>query len=349
MRSRKISRRISVCLLGMVFVALSGTGATAAQLSVLEECMLEMIRSGEAEQMSLGEVRTYCRSSVEAHTEAAPEEAEEAEEDESLVHQRREAEEDLSSSPFSIVAHRTNYILPVSYNNNPNGDPFGVPDSEVNNAEVKFQFSFKFPVWRNIIGDADLWAAYTNLSFWQAYNKSHSSPFRETNHEPEVFLSKKNDLQVIGFTNTENRIGAVHQSNGQNGQESRSWNRVYLQMIFERDNLILTFKPWYRIPESDEDGPDDPTGDDNPDIDDYLGYGEIRALYKWDEHIFSLMLRNNLRSGDNRGAVELGWTFPVTEGINGYLQYFNGYGESLIDYNSSVNRIGIGFTVTEML
>jgi len=343
MRSKKLFPRITACLLGMVFVALSGTGASAVQLSVLEECMLEMIRSGEAEQMSLGQVRRYCRSSVETHTEAAQEE------DESLVNQRRETEEVLGSSPFSLIAHRMNYILPVSYNNNPNGDPFGVADSEVNNAEVKFQFSFKFPVWRNIIGDADLWAAYTNLSFWQAYNESHSSPFRDTSHEPELFLSKENNLQLLGFTNTQNRIGAVHQSNGQNGRESRSWNRVYLEMIFERDNLTLAIKPWYRIPEPDKDGPDDPTGDDNPDIDAYLGYGEIHALYKWEEHMFSLMLRNNLRGGDNRGAVELGWTFPITEGINGYLQYFNGYGESLIDYNSSVNRIGIGFTVTEML
>jgi phospholipase A1 len=338
----------------------------ATTLSDVEECMLDMIRSGEAEQMPLGQVRIFCEGYVQRKASSSAEApghdeqkgfdeeggstaSADTEQEESLVQQRRETEEELSCSPFNLIAHRENYILPVSYNSNPNGDPFGVSDSRVDNAEVKFQFSFKFPVWRNIIGDADLWAAYTNLSFWQAYNESHSSPFRDTNHEPEIFLSKGNDLEIFGFTNTVNRIGAVHQSNGQGGTESRSWNRVYLQMIFERDNLTLAFKPWYRIPEAEKDSPDDPTGDDNPDIDAYLGYGEIRALYKWEEHTFSLMFRNNLRSGDNRGAVELGWTFPITDCINGYLQYFNGYGESLIDYNSSVNRIGLGFTVTEML
>jgi phospholipase A1 len=354
MRPVKLFLSASVSLLCLVFFIFPGSGFSAP-LSGVEECMLEMIRSGEDEELSLGQARKLCETHIQKNdsmvaqdkvdSPAQPDAAQE----ESLVQQRRESEEELSCNPFNLIAHRENYVLPVSYNSNPNGDPFGVSDSRVDNAEVKFQFSFKFPVWRNIIGDADLWAAYTNLSFWQAYNESHSSPFRDTNHEPEIFLSKGNDLEIFGFTNTVNRIGAVHQSNGQGGAESRSWNRVYLQMIFERDNLTLAFKPWYRIPEAEKDSPDDPTGDDNPDIDAYLGYGEIRALYKWEEHTFSLMFRNNLRSGDNRGAVELGWTFPITDCINGYLQYFNGYGESLIDYDSSVNRIGVGFTVTEML
>lgn len=349
-----LCKQVLVCICGGAIFMLTGT-AWGAQLSALEECMLEMMRSGEAEQMRLEQLRRYCKARIRLDSETLAQDSErdsdvEAQTDEELlVKQRREKEEDLSCNPFNLIAHRENYILPVSYNNNPNGDPFGVSDSEVDNAEVKFQFSFKFPVRHNIIGDVDLWAAYTNLSFWQAYNQSHSSPFRDTSHEPELFLSKASNLQVLGFTNTGNRIGAVHQSNGQNGQESRSWNRIYLQMIFERDNLVLAFKPWYRIPESDKDGEDDPTGDDNPDIDAYLGYGEIRALYKWEEHTFSLMFRNNLRNGDNRGAVEIGWTFPISDCINGYLQFFNGYGESLIDYNSSVSRIGLGFTVTEML
>ncbi|MBW1838234.1 MAG: phospholipase A, partial [Deltaproteobacteria bacterium] len=68
-------------------------------------------------------------------------------------------------------------------------------------------------------------------------------------------------------------------------------------------------------------------------------------------HTFSLMLRNNLESGFKRGAVEAGWSFPLWKYkyFKGYMQYFSGYGESMIDYNRYVNRIGIGILLSDFL
>jgi len=193
-----------------------------------------------------------------------------------------------------------------------------------------------------LFGHGDLYAGYTNRSFWQQFNKDISSPFRETNHEAEAWLSFDTDYSIAGLQGSIIRTGFTHQSNGQSGVLSRSWNRIYAEFIFEKEDLYLSFKPWYRIPESS-------SKDNNSDINQFMGHYESRALYKHKEHTLDLMFRNNLKSSHNRAAVELGWSFPVHKKIRGYVQWFNGYGESLIDYDNHTNSIGIGVQVSDWL
>ncbi len=63
------------------------------------------------------------------------------------------------------------------------------------------------------------------------------------------------------------------------------------------------------------------------------------------------MTRNQVESGFDEGALELSWSFPVFDYpyLKGYIQYFHGYGESLVDYDRRVNRIGIGIALTDWL
>jgi phospholipase A1 len=130
-----------------------------------------------------------------------------------------------------------------------------------------------------------------------------------------------------------------HESNGRSEPLSRSWNRVVANFGFERGPFNMLLKTWYRIPESASD-------DDNPDIEKYMGYGELWGYYFWKKARFGIMVRNNLRR-DNKGAIQFDVALPLIERISAYFQYFNGYGESLADYNKSVNRFGIGFMITD--
>jgi phospholipase A1 len=254
-----------------------------------------------------------------------------------------ELEPETRVGRFPITPYRSNYILPYTYNTSPNYDAVQAadPGQDLKYEEATFQLSFKVKLWTDILGQkADLWVAYTQRSFWQLYDFEDSSPFRETNYEPEFLLNFRTDYPLLGLRGRFINVGFNHQSNGQSEPLSRSWNRIVANAGFERGNFSLLLKGWYRIPEAVSD-------DDNPNIEDYLGYGEIWGYYFWKGNRFGIMLRNNLDFQANRGAVQLEWSFPLLKWVSGYLQYFNGYGESLLDYNHAVNRIGIGFILKD--
>ena len=256
-----------------------------------------------------------------------------------------ELDDEAKQGAFLFRPHHPNYFLPIKYSNSPNNTPFQEsftqPDLGLDSLETELQLSFKIKGMEGVFGhdNADLWFGYTITSFWQAYNDTISSPFRETNYEPEVMLVYRTDYEIAGLRGRFINLGALHQSNGRSEGLSRSWNRVYAQFGFERDNLALLIRPWYRIPERDE--------DDNPDIEDYLGHGDLQVVYRKGKNAYSLLLRNNFKSSDNHGALKLNWSFPLYGRLKGYVQYFNGYGESLIDYNHSQQSIGFGVSLTE--
>ncbi|MBF9001332.1 MULTISPECIES: phospholipase A [Vibrio] len=271
--------------------------------------------------------------------------------DDSLVDERTKEEHKVMDNPFVIMPHKANYLLPVTYNPHPNNKPFRDDDEyadSLDNFEAKFQISFKMPLAIDLVGDGDLYFAYTNQSWWQVYNKDSSAPFRETVHEPELFLLFDNDWEVAGFKNSYWMVGADHQSNGRSSTLSRSWNRLYGSMIFDKGPLALSTKVWWRIPESEKSSPTDATGDDNPDITHYMGNFELTGLYGVGEQRYSFMFRNNLEK-HNRAALELTWSYPIHRNLRAYVQYFNGYGESLIDYNVHTQRIGVGIALNDLL
>lgn len=265
---------------------------------------------------------------------------------ETLLDQRFKEQD---SNPFTVTAYRPNYLMPWTYMTHPNDDLFKQVDKNgrhhLQNVEAKFQISAKMVVWKDILNvdNLNLDLAYTQVSMWQAYNSDASTPFRDTNYEPEVRVSKRLDYHVIGNIHVRSAaMGFDHQSNGRGAEIlSRSWNRLYWEGIAEGGPLVVSLRPFWRIPESE---------DNNPGMTNYYGNFELRAAMKAGKSVFAVMWRNNLYfNSNNRGAIELSWSYPLATKVRWYAQYFNGFGETLIDYNHPDERIGVGFAVSDWL
>lgn len=275
---------------------------------------------------------------------------------------------------FGLQPYHTNFLLPISYgkdkplrmssSTHPNNIPSGAESEYIydKNMEVEFQFSLKKQLSYDLFGFNEyINVAYTQKVWWQLY--TDSGPFRETNYLPEVFVNvptSKDIDDAIGLKGVV--FGFLHESNGQEGYRSRSWNRLYVSGVWQWKNLFLSTRAWYKIPESDK--PDgyytgslgidgaNASGDDNPDITKYLGYGDIKIDYLYKKSQFGLLLRNNLRLGEaNKGAIEFNYSVPFLDSPNTfwYLKLFHGYGESLIDYNRDVTKIAFGFSFSRGL
>jgi phospholipase A1 len=331
---------VSRAAAGAAALLLFHTGLATAD--PLDECIQRKLATAD-DSVTVGDLRRQCLQNAVGVERSLPKR-------QGAVEKRLEAEKENVLRPFSIMPHRPNYILPAAWNSkgyNPEHHQKANNDSsyDFDQVEAQFQISIKTPLVVGLFDDStDIFAAYTNHSFWQVYNDDISAAFRETNHEPEMWVQFNPRWELLGIVNTSNMFGINHQSNGQSSDLSRSWNRLFATLVFECGDVGLSVTPWYRIPESEDD-------DDNPDITKYMGHYEIGATYKWDDHTFSLMTRNALESNFHRGAVQFSWSFPMGDWpyLRGYVQYYNGYGESLIDYDQYVNRVGVGLSLTDWL
>jgi phospholipase A1 len=229
--------------------------------------------------------------------------------------------------------HRENDVL-VAYADDPNGEVGGFRDVE--NLEVKFQLSLRYRIAAFETHDGKLALGYTNTSFWQLFDWDESAPFRTTDHEPELFYEWRapRPQAPMGHQapNRERfyRLGVVHESNGEGIRLSRSWNRLFGEYLVAsspgacrqafrsnepKPGTCGVIKAWWNFQHDEI---------NNGDIDKYMGNFELRGEHVWNRGSrprLSLMLRNNLRSDGNRGAVR-------------------------VDYDHNSNRIGLGFELT---
>lgn len=253
--------------------------------------------------------------------------------------ERAKKENKIPPHFFAIVFYKPTYIIPAYYTGSPYNSIYknSTPNNEgIKRWEMKYQLSFKVPVWKRILNrNTTLYLAYTQLSYWQAYNKT--AFFRETDYEPELYLANEVNWPFMfrGWHVSFLNVGAVHQSNGYGNQLERSWNRLYIEIISSKGSWMVSIKPWIAFHDSSLEL-------HNPDITDFLGYGQLLIVYKYFHQVFSLQAHNLIESGGRRATAEFTWSFPITPYLNGYVQIFSGYGQSLIEYNHRTNSAGIG-------
>ncbi|MCX6051751.1 MAG: phospholipase A [Campylobacterales bacterium] len=250
------------------------------------------------------------------------------------------------SGIFGLQAYKSNYLLPYGYATKVYKSY--TPTDRYMNAEAELQVSLKYNIANDLLGlNEAYFLSYTHNAFWQVY--SDSSPFRETNYNPEGFV-------VVPVSDTYTflhiqslKLALAHKSNGQGsnkdvvysnpadnlGNRSRSFNYVYSTLRLKHGALLTDYTYMARLPEKAD-------TDDNPDLMDYLGSSELRFSYFSGKHMYSLMGRENFSTG--LGAVEGTYSYPLLNSTYFYAKAFNGYGESLIDYNKEVTKFSLGFS-----
>ncbi|MGD9298923.1 MAG: phospholipase A, partial [Thiohalocapsa sp.] len=259
---------------------------------------------------------------------------------------RGRAEASVEESEYVLTAYHPSYIMGTyDADFDAANTPFAELDSDFENfkeQEIKYQVSTKALISRNLFdSNVSLYAAYTQTAWWQLFSDEGitSAPFREINHEPELFLRRFGGPELpFGGRVVSSDLALVHESNGRSEFLSRSWNRLMARFTLDYGDLALFGRLWYRFPEDKED-------DGNPNEYRFLGYGDLRAVWAPNRNTFSLMVR----PGTEKIGAELSWSYPISKSLRVYAQWWSGYGENLIAYNQRVNRFGIGISISDYL
>lgn len=217
---------------------------------------------------------------------------------------------------------------------------------------ARFQLSFKFRLF-----DPDGWATelpvgelltglhfgYTQTSIWDW--STDSKPFRDSVYKPSFFYEFGPYRQIGSRHTFSAQAGYEHQSNGRDGIESRSIDTLFVKPSWrwDLDHNTHVGASLKMFDYTDR----DPT---NRDISRYRGYALLGVEIGNDD---GWLLKAESYPG-SQGSLQLDLSYRLKRllladaGAGGFLhlQYFNGYGESLVDYNrSGPAQIRVGFSI----
>lgn len=216
----------------------------------------------------------------------------------------------------------------------------GVPINEPINtqtADAKFQISIRQRLFNTVMPfNTQLMLIYTQKSFWDIYGES--SPFKDSNYNPGLLLTKpiidENKMKgVVSFS-------LEHESNGRDSIDSRSWNYfTFSGTYFFNYYLAAQVKIW-----------SGKRSDDNTDLFDYRGHGLLALNYRSkDERLTMSLVINPIKSFSINTQAELSYSLNKRANQSLFIQWYNGYGESLLDYNVYTSMIRVGICIKSPL
>lgn len=204
------------------------------------------------------------------------------------------------------------------------------------NSDVKFQISISQRLTKSVLPwHSYLYLFYSQKAMWNVFEES--LPFHDLNFNPGIGWSKL----IISKGRLVGKVSLIleHESNGRDGEASRSWNKISISgAAFIDPNIMVHAKYW--IPIID--------GQGNKDILKYSGIYQagIQGITNNKRWVFDLTFVK--RKGWNlNGNIIANIGFRLFPNANQFLMlhYYNGYGENLLDYNKFHSRLRIGLLI----
>ena len=209
--------------------------------------------------------------------------------------------------------------------------PFRKPTAT--NSDVKFQISLAIRLTDAVLPwHSFIFLMYTQKTFWNVFQES--LPMHDLNFNPGIGWTKP-------FFNKDRYVGKLtllieHESNGKDGDDSRSWNRVSIGGSTIIDEWLMVHAKFW-IPIID--------GMNNKDILDYCGIYQHGLVITTPNKKFSFGLTGVKRKGWNLNfntIWDFSWRVHEKSNLNLFVQYYNGNEENLIDYNQFHSRLRVG-------
>lgn len=234
---------------------------------------------------------------------------------------------DLTTIP-AFTIYKDNYII--------TGTSFSGGKINKYNSDAKFQISLRHRLYKGKLPyQLYPFLTYTQKSFWDIYRKS--APFAENNYNPTLGVGRNfiRNNQLVGM----GMLQFEHESNGRDSIWSRSWNKIsFMGLYVINTRFTVQAKFWIPVMVADE----------NHNIVRYSGYAQFAGTYTNYDRRLSCSVIMVKRGGWNLNAnwqLEVAYKIFRLDNQYVFMQFYDGYGESLIDYNRFSRYLRVGIVI----